>query len=490
MNVRPAFLKPWYLIFLPVFFVFHGFVENFFLVPVADALLLLLIYIGISVALAALFWLYFRNIDKAVLFVFLLMAFNFFFGLCFETLNRFFADTFIIKYSVILSVALLVFVTLAILIKKRTRGLQKLSLYLNLVFSVFIIVDVAILIKKVLTTREEKHFFSDRILPCHKTDLPDVYLVIADEYAGEKDLKEVCGFDNSFFLDSLRKMGFFVANNSRSSYNYTSYSMASLLNMDYLPLSNDQIKTADHKFVFDLIRNNRITSFFRKSGYTVYNYSMFDIKELASKNTSSFIPARTKLFTSQTLFDHLKKDVWLNFARKAGLNSVLKNAVFENLIYNNEIYQSSINNIHSADTARKFVYTHLSLPHYPYYFDSAGNQYSYQQIRSDVPGNIKSYTSYLQYTNRQLLKLVNEIFQHSSSPPVIILMSDHGYRSYPKGGDAYVFVNLFSIYLPNKNYDLFNDSITNVNVFRSLLNSTFCQQLPLKKDTTITIENY
>jgi len=103
------------------------------------------------------------------------------------------------------------------------------------------------------------------------------------------------------------------------------------------------------------------------------------------------------------------------------------------------------------------------------------------------PGDRAKYIQYLRYTNTVLLKIVDEIIQSNKTPPVIILMSDHGFRWLPGGDDTYAFSNLFSIYLPDKNYGLFNDSITNVNVFRALLNAKFCQQLPMLKDTCITI---
>lgn len=169
---------------------------------------------------------------------------------------------------------------------------------------------------------------------------------------------------------------------------------------------------------------------------------------------------------------------------------MLVNSLYENLKYNQQIYQHAISKLHLPDTASEFVYIHLQLPHYPYYYDKDGNLYPLEKISNDAPGNTKNYIQYVQYTNKQLLKLVDEIFINKKEPPVIILMSDHGYRSFPEGFDnSYVFLNIFSVFLPDKKYSQFNDSLTNVNVFRMLLNSAFCQQLSLLKDTSITVHN-
>ncbi|HYM94327.1 MAG TPA: sulfatase-like hydrolase/transferase [Chitinophagaceae bacterium] len=492
MLRKPFFSKPWYLLLLPVFFVLHGFEENFYLIPVKDSLILLFIYTGCSIILAILFLWYFKNITRAAFFSFLLMGFNFFFGYLHDGLKSFFPDSFVVKYSVVLSVAFLFFLAFAFLMKKKKFALKKMAVYLNLVLGVFIVIDIALVVKKSVSRSGEdrKSALEDFNLPLSHKNLPDVYLIIADEYAGSKDLSDICGFDNTPFLDSLRKKGFFIANNSRSNYNYTVYSMASVLNMDYLVLNSEQMKKGDHKYALKKIFDNRVVSFFKQAGYEFYNYSSFDMSGQPAGNNNSFIPARTTLFTSQTLVNRFKRDVWMNLARMLNLQGILKKSLFQNLRFNEQVYKETVNIAHSSNKRHKFVYTHLELPHYPYYNDDNGDIYPYKKIMNDAPGNTKHYVLYLQYANRQLLKLVDEILQNNSALPVIILMSDHGYRCYPNGKESYAFVNLSSVYLPDKNYSLFSDSLNNVNVFRTLLNSEFNQHLPLLKDTSITISVY
>ena len=69
-----------------------------------------------------------------------------------------------------------------------------------------------------------------------------------------------------------------------------------------------------------------------------------------------------------------------------------------------------------------------------------------------------------------------------------MLLSDHGYRSRKiKTDTKYDFANLNAIYLPDKNYHLFDAAITNVNQFRVFFNTWFDQHLPLLKDSTINV---
>jgi hypothetical protein len=43
--------------------------------------------------------------------------------------------------------------------------------------------------------------------------------------------------------------------------------------------------------------------------------------------------------------------------------------------------------------------------------------------------------------------------------------------------------------LPGNNYAAFTDSLTNVNLLRTVLNTSFGQQLPYLRDTAIIMDN-
>src|SRR6478609_7491776 len=83
-----------FLFLLPLFFVFHGFVEYYFLVAPFDVATLFFVYVISSLMLAFASWLIFRSWQKAVLFAFLLMGLNFFFGSLHDGLKMLFGDHF------------------------------------------------------------------------------------------------------------------------------------------------------------------------------------------------------------------------------------------------------------------------------------------------------------------------------------------------------------------------------------------------------------
>src|SRR5262245_48968728 len=135
MPIRNRFIDflnaaPLFLFLLPLFFVFHGYARNYNSITIVDAILLLLLYFAASIAIAAVGWLFYRNILKAALFSAIVMAFHFFFGNIQDLLTRISSQGLVSKYRFIIPAFLLIFVLLAILIKKSSAPVIKFNTYL------------------------------------------------------------------------------------------------------------------------------------------------------------------------------------------------------------------------------------------------------------------------------------------------------------------------------------------------------------------------
>ena len=128
------------------------------------------------------------------------------------------------------------------------------------------------------------------------------------------------------------------------------------------------------------------------------------------------------------------------------------------------------------------------MPHYPYYFKADGTPNPLHLLAEGNQVRQKEYLGYLQYCNGVFIKTIDSILKESKTPPIIIFMSDHGFREFDRDIEKnakYYFMNLNAIYLPDKNYGEFYDGISSVNQFRVLLNTSFGQNFPLLKDSTI-----
>jgi hypothetical protein len=491
MLIKQLITKyPLFLLLLPVFFVFHGFTENYDFVPIKDAFLLTGLYCLSSGILLLLFWLLFKNWRKAALMTFVIMAFHFFFGSIQDGLRNYFPGSWPGKYAFILPASFLLLLLIFVLIKKTNNPLQKLVVYLNLLLLLFIVIDIISLADK--ATRLSKNgspVLSKEFTPCNNCDKPDFYVIICDEYAGNTELKDIFNFDNTPFLRQLDDRGFHVVPVSTSNYNFTHYSIASTLNMSYLDLrpKNNQPLLAH---AYETVRTNKLLEFLRYHQYQFYNYSLVDFKGQPAHTRETFLPVKTRLITSQTFTSRMNKELryhlitWLK-SKKA----IREDAYSTN--QNNETLSSLLLKTATEKTNHpKFVLTHLMIPHYPYYFDKDGHEFPFEQVTEGNQYNKKNYIEYLQYGNKRILAIIDHILKHAATPPVIVLMGDHGFRHFTTAIDPkYYFYNMMAVHLPGRQYAAFDDSLTNVNLFRTVLNTTFNQHLPYLKDTAIILDN-
>jgi hypothetical protein len=312
---------------------------------------------------------------------------------------------------------------------------------------------------------------------CKNCPTPDIYLIVTDGYAGKEQLEKYFHFDNRAFEDSLQALGFYVVDSSFSNYSSTSQSMTSLLNMHYNVIEGEDAHVQ--------INQNNTTAFFEKMGYQVHNNSIFKLAEQFPKRPIGYFKTGIGLIRYHTFFAHLEAVIhnslsnWQVESERQKMQNAIDERTHKESIRDSLTLQELLDGVSPKRSSPKFVYSHFMMPHPPYLFSEDGQQ----PDTSASPE--KQYISYLQYTNKQLLKAAKRILQYSTEPPVIILLSDHGFRNddlpHPT---PFRFSNLVAVYLPNKQRKLFYKGLSNVNIFRVLLNHQFEQNLPFLKDST------
>jgi hypothetical protein len=476
--------KPIFLLLLPLFFVLHGINEQHGFIPFKDAALLLLLYLIAATALFGLCRLFLNNNSKAALASFLLLSFHFFFGSMHDQLKSIFNESTLTKYSVILPFFLLAFIALFIWLRRKKTSVQRLGNYLNLLLIVLVAWEA---ISLLLPKQSSQSLTQITLLPCDTCARPDIYLILLDEYAGNTSLKDLFAFDNAPFEDQLRQRGFHVVNESRSNYNYTPFSIASMLNMSYLQLNNTQREKPDVAYALRLISNNAVRQLLESKGYEFFNYSGFDMAGHPTPIEETFMPAKTRLITSQTFLSRIERDLGYHFIQ---FSPATKRA-YRELHNNTKLYDLTKKIAAQQHNKPRFIYTHLMMPHYPYYFDRNGQAMDAARVLPEINNqNRKDYVEYLQYTNKKVLELADHILKHAPAPPVIIIMSDHGFRHFAGPvRQEYYFMNFNAVYLPQKNYQAFYDGFTNVNQFRALFNTLFAGNYPLLKDSSIYLKD-
>ena len=362
--------------------------------------------------------------------------------------------------------------------------------FLNVLLLLLITIDVVTFSPRLFKNRTEHvKDMSNGFIACDTCSNPDIYLIIADEYAGKTELKDIFSFDNSAFEKELKERGFHITNNTKSNYNTTAYSMASLFSMGYI--TKLEKKIVNHRDMFicrNLINNNNLLRFLKDKSYKALNYSPFVLDNKKNFVVSTFFVSKKELFLSQTFAARFWSAISYHFITEKDIKAE-KDRHIDNT---DKIEKATLDIALQNKITPKFVYTHFSIPHYPYYYDSIGRKKEYNVAARDYPSEKKDYIQYLQYANKKFLSLIDHIKTASAQPPIIILMSDHGYRQFftETADQKYYFMTLNTVYLPNGNYSGFYDGMSNVNQFRVILNSQFGQTLPMLKDSSSYLKDY
>ena len=321
---------------------------------------------------------------------------------------------------------------------------------------------------------------------------PNIFLVILDSYARADFLRDELNFDNAPFLDALRSRGFYIADQSRSNYSSTMYSLTSLLNMDYLgtlaPGHGDDAHLPpallkhliDHNAVHDLLKSEGYTLVQFDSGMTFTQLPTADLRIAPGASFSSF----QRLLIDNTPLRHIgnppntriKRGRWDPVNKDTRVPFILKNLA----------------NI--PETAQPFIaMAHIYSPHVPHVLMPDGSP------RRNPVGFIKGYTEELRFLNTKMIEAIDAI-QKKFPDSVVIIQGDHGawrYGMEPLPGwvstpemvtrDRTEILNAYCLPgLPEKS-PLY-PSITPVNSFRVVFNHYLGMNLPLLPDRTCVYE--
>ncbi|RYY64496.1 MAG: hypothetical protein EOO12_09515 [Chitinophagaceae bacterium] len=466
MTRRVSPLVPAVVSGLPLFFVGHGFAQYFRFVPALSAAGLLLKY---ELA-AALLWALFSwrlGAIRGALAAAATLAFYFFFGAFRDALG----STFLSRYS--LQLPLWLGAWLLLLWWLRRRGGRSGLRYLALLLGVLLLVDAVSIARQALRKPE--------LAPTPTRtagDRPDVYFLLLDGYAGLDQLQADFGFDNGPFLDSLRSLGFKVQPHSRSNYEDTPFSMASLFQMDYLGLNRYNYTDAHLNYCYERIYDNPVLRRFRGAGYRVFNHSIFDLKGAPAPIENTLLVSGASLISSGTLGARLYRDLYANLLMTRFPQSAAnRHFQLRALELNEDIARRTLDVAAQRSAEPRFVYTHFEMPHAPYYYKADGTL----NPLNTMPGSLDRkdlYLGYLQYCNRYMLQFIRTLQARSARPPVILLLSDHGFRYVPDY--RYHHSTLAAVSIPGSNYAGYTDSVSHVNQFPLLFHHLFGDSLALK----------
>ena len=120
--------------------------------------------------------------------------------------------------------------------------------------------------------------------------------------------------------------------------------------------------------------------FLRSHDYDFYNYSVFDFEGQPARIRETFLPAKTRLITAQTFLSRFDKEIRFNLVSRWKSKKNLKILLIPIRHNNENIYYLTWKLAEQKTSSPKFVYSHLMMPHYPYYFDKNGKEQPFETL--------------------------------------------------------------------------------------------------------------
>ena len=486
---------PLFFLTIPLFIIIHIekeyhhiIVYKFVYRELIELLIAPVIFFGIS-------FLMMRQLHKSYVFSFILMIIFFFFADLKDTLYDITPDIFISRYSFLLPLVVLICIVAYVLNKRKKGAFTKLLLYINVLFLLFITVDIIAIglkdIKQKIIHRSNS-MVTD-YSPCADCFKPDIYYIIFDSYSSTGILQKEFNYDNSDVDSFLLRKNFRIIKNSRSNYNFTAYSIASCFNLTYLAGINTQIKIYANEYLplLQTIYNSDLIPMFEKEGYKIINQSVFDFKNHPSQIPEFNVWEFETLYQRHNIFKKIDREIGWLIRSKLGITRK-KNTITKYIAardkHDSDAINALINTAGLNDKQPRFVYTHVLLPHAPFSFDSLGHRRAMSSEPVTPEKDKTDYVDQLVYTNSLLKKIVTHIFESNNRPFILIIQGDHGFKFFDNKIVEPEFANLNAIYFYNKNYHLLNDSLSNVNTFRIVFNTFFHKNYPLLKDASYFLQ--
>jgi hypothetical protein len=249
------------------------------------------------------------------------------------------------------------------------------------------------------------------------------------------------------------------------------------------------------QYLFQPIQNNRVFRSLDKIGYTTVSLEgSVHFAEIRNSDVylSRFLPLND--FEKLLLVDSPLEPLSNVFDLSLPLHTYKTHR--QRTLYQLE----TLKEIPESIPGPKIVYAHIIAPHPPFIFDQNGEFRVPERPFTLAEGTEfkggkdeywRGYQEQVKFVNREILSVVDAILARSKTPPVILIMGDHGPGSmfnWELDAPGCLWErtsNLYALLLPGHQDDgTLYPSITFINTFRVIFNTYFGTKLPLLEDNS------
>jgi len=325
-----------------------------------------------------------------------------------------------------------------------------------------------------------------------KKDLPDIIYIILDGYGRSDALKRALNFSDNAFVEGLEKRGFYVAKDSKANYCQTELSLASSLNMDFIPVLLPKVTSieSDRGPLSDIIDKNAAAEYLRGKGY-VFGAITSQFPPIQFESADVNMRTRTGMTLIETALIQMTP---------LGIDEYTLNSMFSERRSTMKNQFDALTSLSASSTNPRFVVVHILAPHPPFVFGPNGEEISNKGPfgywdGSDFMDHIgtpedyrKGYIGQAEYMGKRVLQAVDTLVSGSKTKPIIMIQGDHGSKmrldqgSLEKTDVNECFPNLNAYFVPESIQKTLYPGITPVNSFRVLFNGLFGEKMKLRPD--------
>lgn len=323
---------------------------------------------------------------------------------------------------------------------------------------------------------ERQNSVMEKVSTTDVTLKPDIYLILLDAHTNGYILKKEFNYDNSAFIQQLKDLGFYVAECAQSNYPQTKLSVTSVFYAKY----------HDVPTLYPLY-SSLVIETVRSQGYQVITFENrsnghFDFAEDIRLSRNQMLIGRVdmtgglsefEIMLLKTSFPRIAYDI-PQLIPAFNIQSLQKVEYYEHYQQTYFILDE-LKRLPEMESP-KFVLAHFLVPHPPFIFAPDG-KFSW----ADDPA--AGYVSNVQFIDSQIVPVVEEIIKKSKTPPIIIIMGDHGATGIPKMETPQMRMSILNAYYVNDQAkNGLYETITPVNTFRIVFNNYFGTSYPLLED--------
>lgn len=366
-----------------------------------------------------------------------------------------------LRYWHIVTITLVVWLHLAYIIWRFLKNdiVETFTKVVGVVFGVLILVNilpsVPQMIRYVQAQSELKQLQEQNINLATDLDMPNVYLLIFDEYANFRQMEENYNYDNTVLKKFLEENQFNISYTSLNDSTASATVQTNMVNMDYIV--NDETEESQKTL---LRKDGELFRLMQKHGYTTkiyenggfYGGSMPDGSHstgsavtMNGESMQDLLFQRTMVYPLYTTNDSQRIEQYKDIAN----------------------YLST----HAGDNSGTFTLAYFCFPHQPFVVDENGRPLTAKAYNGDNVWENKSfYLGQYKYATKLMLLILEGIIKDDPKA-IIMLMSDHGARAV-EGATASLKKNtLNTLYYQGETVDI--EGLSNVNTIRTVLNKLF-----------------